>query len=435
MHPRQAQCHPRRPLATYNIYFFILVNLLAWSLLSPLARAQNDAGTWFTRAPLPTPRQEMPLVALEHRVYVLGGIDADRISSEVVEVYDPATDAWTEAASLPPTLHHPAAAAANGQLYVFGGYISAFTPTNRVFAYNPATNAWTEKASMPAPRGALTAVTVDDKIFVMGGERAGEALAINAMYDPASDTWETRSAMPTAREHLAAAAVDGKVYVVGGRTRLKGILFNLDTVEAYDPFTDTWQTGLASLPEASGGLAATALHGRLYAFGGEFFTGNTGVYAMNAAYEPETDQWDNLAPMPLPRHGIGAVAVADTIYIIGGGPRAGYATTDVNAGFLPPSQQATTAGAHPEPPAPVLRPGYPNPFRSSTTLSFTLTRPGSVALSVVDIQGAVVASLLKGTHAAGQHEVTWQAAPLPAGVYFAVLRTATGTLTRPLVKR
>ena len=41
-----------------------------------------------------------------------------------------------------------------------------------------------------------------------------------------------------------------------------------------------------------------------------------------------------------------------------------------------------------------LWPNYPNPFNPSTTLSFSLKQPGLVQLSVVDIAGRRIASLL-----------------------------------------
>jgi len=86
------------------------------------------------------------------------------------------------------------------------------------------------------------------------------------------------------------------------------------------------------MPTARGGLAAAAVGGRLYAFGGE----NPGVFATTEAFDPATNEWRRLADMPTPRHGAGAVAVGGTIYVIGGGVRAGFGASGANEAFTPP---------------------------------------------------------------------------------------------------
>ena len=55
--------------------------------------------------------------------------------------------------------------------------------------------------------------------------------------------WRNKAPMPTARSHPLSAVVDGYLYVLGGKTGTgippTGII---DTVERYNPLTDTWQT-------------------------------------------------------------------------------------------------------------------------------------------------------------------------------------------------
>jgi len=412
--------------------------LLLITLLVPLPVAgQNDMGTWISRPALPTPRQEMPHVMLNGEVYVLGGINAARSSSELVEAYNPETGQWSEKASLPPTLHHLGAAVVDGKIYVIGGYISGFSPTDRVFEYDPSTDGWTEKSAMPIRRGGHVAVTINEKIYVVGGEQFGGALTNNQVYDPATDTWEELAPMPSAREHLAAAALDGKMYVVGGRRREGGFLNNVRTVEVYDPATDTWDESPANLPITSGGLAVASLHGRLYAFGGEFFEdGDSGVYDLSVEYNPETNTWRNLAPMPLPRHGIGAVAVADTIFIIGGGPIAGFATTGVNSGFIPPKPIGTASGEESLLPDGIsFLPNYPNPFQTSTTLTYSLPAQMHVRITMYDLLGRAVASLVNSSKVAGEHNVQWDAGGLPNGIYLVQFEADNTIETRMLIKQ
>ena len=50
---------------------------------------------------------------------------------------------------------------------------------------------------------------------------------------------------------------------------------------------------------------------------------------------------------------------------------------------------------------------YPNPFRSSTTISYTLPLNSIVSLKVFDLFGKEVASLVEKTQSAGTYEVIW----------------------------
>ena len=43
------------------------------------------------------------------------------------------------------------------------------------------------------------------------------------------------------------------------------------------------------------------------------------MFAQNEAYDPATDSWTTMAPMPTPRHGTGAAVVGNAIYITAGG--------------------------------------------------------------------------------------------------------------------
>ncbi|HLF13934.1 MAG TPA: 5'-nucleotidase C-terminal domain-containing protein [Bacteroidota bacterium] len=61
---------------------------------------------------------------------------------------------------------------------------------------------------------------------------------------------------------------------------------------------------------------------------------------------------------------------------------------------------------------------YPNPFNPSTTLSVTLASQGRVTVSMYNALGQEVARLADGEYDAGTHEFRWEAAGMPAGIYF-----------------
>jgi hypothetical protein len=88
---------------------------------------------------------------------------------------------------------------------------------------------------------------------------------------------------------------------------------------------------------------------------------------------------------------------------------------------------------------PVLHAVHPNPFRGTTRLSFTLAEGGAATLTVHDVAGRRVATLLDGALPPGRHTAAWDGAgdagaPLPSGLYFLRLETPTGAVTRKIVR-
>jgi len=61
---------------------------------------------------------------------------------------------------------------------------------------------------------------------------------------------------------------------------------------------------------------------------------------------------------------------------------------------------------------------YPNPFNPTTTLSFAIPIDSEVSLSVYNLQGREVSSLIDGNMDAGYHSVVWNADSFSSGVYF-----------------
>jgi hypothetical protein len=76
---------------------------------------------------------------------------------------------------------------------------------------------------------------------------------------------------------------------------------------------------------------------------------------------------------------------------------------------------------------------YPNPFNPGTTLGFRLAETGLANLSVFDLAGRTVATLVDGLTGAGEHEVRFDAAGLPSGVYFYTLVSGGQRETRRMV--
>jgi hypothetical protein len=90
----------------------------------------------------------------------------------------------------------------------------------------------------------------------------------------------------------------------------------------------------------------------------------------------------------------------------------GYTGTLVNAPAT--SVERTTGGI---PTGYELTSNYPNPFNPSTTFKFSISSAQHVSITVFDMLGHEMASLVNGEMKAGTYSVQWNASNVPSGVY------------------
>ena len=84
----------------------------------------------------------------------------------------------------------------------------------------------------------------------------------------------------------------------------------------------------------------------------------------------------------------------------------------------------------PLPTHPVLHQNYPNPFNPSTTIVFELPRSTFVTLSLYNVQGRRVKTLIQQRLPAGIHRLVYEPKNLPSGTYLYVLETGQERLVR-----
>lgn len=246
---------------------------------------------------------------------------------------------WTTASSFGFTPRYGLTSAViNGKIYVIGGRETDSTGDNILSTleiFDPAANSW----STPATTGTftsrfwMTSSVVDGKIYVMGGthDPVLHTLPVNTMevFDPSTNSWSmpATSGKFTAREGLASAVVGGKIYVIGGNvTGLNG--FN--TLEVFDPAANTWTTPVTSgtfTPRVF--LSACVSNNKIYVIGGDTFGLNgTDTLVGVEVFDPSTNSWS--APVTkgtfTPRTGMTSSVVNGKIYVMGGGDNGGNGT-------------------------------------------------------------------------------------------------------------
>ena len=76
---------------------------------------------------------------------------------------------------------------------------------------------------------------------------------------------------------------------------------------------------------------------------------------------------------------------------------------------------------------------YPNPFNPSTTIEYSLNQASEVQLSIFNILGQQIETLLQGAQDAGVYSIQWEANSYPAGIYLAVLNNGVESKTTKIV--
>jgi hypothetical protein len=80
-----------------------------------------------------------------------------------------------------------------------------------------------------------------------------------------------------------------------------------------------------------------------------------------------------------------------------------------------------------------LRQNYPNPFNPATVIGFSVVSEDWVTLKVFDLLGREVATVVDGMKVPGFHQIRWDAAGLPSGVYYYQIRTGSFVETRKMI--
>jgi len=95
------------------------------------------------------------------------------------------------------------------------------------------------------------------------------------------------------------------------------------------------------MPTGRSGVGVAAVNGELYVFGGE----QPRQFNEVEVYNPLTNTWQQLPPMPVPRHGLFASVIGNAIYLPGGATQQGLAASNANDVFRVNTATTTSAAA------------------------------------------------------------------------------------------
>lgn len=313
----------RALVAVVTMYALVMLLALRPSPGSPIVATPSPtaAGTpsnsslqrWQGRAPLPTPRRGMGLVAYGGRVYALGGESAEGVTGSV-ERYDPQADDWTSLTAKPQPVADVAAALLGDRIYVPGGRTPAGDPSTIVEAYSPETDTWETRAPLPTALSGYALVALEGKLYLFGGWDGSAYVAWAYEYDPAEDVWTPKSPMPTARAFAGAAVVDGKIYVIGGYDGRTELTTNEEYVPSRDVARGNPWTAMPSMPVGRARCGVAAAANIIHVIGGGAAETPGGVM-----YNVRSGDWVPFAvPVSGPWQSLGVTLLDTEIYAMGG---------------------------------------------------------------------------------------------------------------------
>lgn len=169
---------------------------------------------WRAVADMPSPRAAHRMVAVDNRLYLVGGVG---LEAKRIFIFDMRKGQWTKTRPLLEKVrHHLAVVVRRGLIYVIGG--RAVQSTDKVSVFDPVARTWLQIAKLPNPKSGHTAAVLDGRIHVTGGEK----LRLRATYTdhrilgPEEEKWWTAPPLPKGRHGMASVAVGNRWYLIGG---------------------------------------------------------------------------------------------------------------------------------------------------------------------------------------------------------------------------
>ncbi len=276
------------------------------SVVSQLVAVYDAATNQWTTSQLSQPTILGTATSVDGKAFFAGGNSDSQQYLNKIDIYNTSTNQWSTATLSQGRYRLASASVGSKALFAGGIIVSMPLYTNVVDIYNATTNQWTTK-QLSANRYSLAATSVGGKAIFAGGEISSDAVDI---YDSATDTWAT-ARLSTARSDMAATSAGNKAFFAGGRNFSNNLS---PIIDIYDAVTDQWST--ATLSQGRSGVAAASLGDLAFFAGGTDATGN----ASNVIdiYNTATNQWSS-SQLPTVKGSLVAVSVNNKILFLENG--------------------------------------------------------------------------------------------------------------------
>ncbi len=192
-------------------------------------------GKWNLKENMPTPRQHIAYssAVIDSFIYVIGGLEKGNydqgsdiektIPSNKNQRYNCKKNKWEELAPMPTPRQNVSVVAVDSLIYVIGGEgdsKSIWTSLKNVEVYNTINNTWSIAPALPFTRSMTGAELIANEIWVLCGWRDGYYNIIDDrifIYNIKSGTWRISTAKtPKLIAYAGITSRNGKIYVING---------------------------------------------------------------------------------------------------------------------------------------------------------------------------------------------------------------------------
>lgn len=215
---------------------------------------------WDTLSDCPTNREGTGCALFRNAIYVAGGVTVQGMVTNALEIFDLASQKWSQGPSVWTPMKDIQLITSNDRLYLLGGYHDKWY--NRIDQYDTS-NRWKEITYMISDRSLFAIAQEKGLIYPIGGQRFSAAINGVEVFNPAQALCSGLAPMRFKREGAAATAVNGFILVFGGTDNSAFI----DTCELYDPGKNRWYS-ITTMKTPRYSLAAASVDGLVYVIGG-----------------------------------------------------------------------------------------------------------------------------------------------------------------------
>ncbi len=256
-----------------------------------------STGLFTTTDSLGTARSHHFQVTLRNgKVLLGGGVDVSGTALVSTEIYDPGADTWGTGPDLPAAMvGAKAVLLGTGKILIAGGRtaLAGTTPVSSYAVYDPHTNTFTPLIPKAAHSGEAVVVLKDGRVLICGGVNSGGTPTAQAeVYYPADTYCTTRLADGIFSRRFnhtyrfTSGPLNNKILVCGGKVSDVGLLGV--ECEIYDPDNNSWRlTGDMMQPKR---LCASWCRpdGKMMIFGG---VGESSLLDTVEVFDPATETW------------------------------------------------------------------------------------------------------------------------------------------------
>ncbi len=360
----------------------------------------------------------------EGKIHILCGYCFQDTTHPYEEIYDPVTSSWTRG------LAHPGGGVYGHDAVRIGSFIWCGGGASKTAFFDSLTkldlnaNTWTVATGMPDSNliyYAFEKYPDSGWIYCFGGVRGGTGTPLNTTYrySIATNSWTRMADMPAGRRTPMATRVGDTIYLIGGMSSNNNSSTR-GTVWKYSVLTDTWVIESDTMPDALGASKALT-----HEFPGGTFIYVVGGYRRGSMtdvcwrYEVDNQTWNLDRPLIFPTGAHSADISKNYIWVVGGGSGLNM-LNNVQKGALlftgVAEGKPTVSWGSIEKVAPSL-------VRNYCRISYYVPTSGRVNLSIYDVTGVLVRSLVSTISEPGNKSVTWdcrdaQGKRVASGTYF-----------------